>query len=396
MPTLPEGSIVAEHVWKRYRADRGKPKLHDQMVKLGRRIQGERQQWRWVLKDVSLEVKPGGSLALIGVNGSGKTTMLKVISKVTYQTAGHCQSQGRIGALLEVRSGVNPLLTGRENIYLYGSILGLTRRQISERFDTIVEFAELADAVDRQVKYFSSGMQVRLGFAIAAHLDPDILLVDEVLAVGDATFQQKCLQRISEVVADGTTLLFVSHDLAAVEAMCDRAIWLVDGSTRAAGATRDVLAQYRSAIEENAAVAMSPEGSVQVLDVEVTAPDDGPLTSGGEANARMVLNAPEAGEAHFFIGVSEGTAMPIFVVRHSTTFPKGEFELHCSLKDLPLPKGRYYLWLAMLAPSWLRTQPHLSWRPVRSFDISGPNPEKAPRGVMVLSPVWVDAAWKLS
>jgi ABC-type polysaccharide/polyol phosphate transport system ATPase subunit len=173
-----------------------------------------RPPYRWVLKDVGLEVGPGESLALIGINGSGKTTLLKIISQVTYQSAGLCTVRGRIGALLSVTAGLHPDLTGRENVYLYGAVLGMGRDNIKKRFNEIVEFAELEDAIDRQVKFFSLGMQMRLGFSIAAHLEPDILLVDEVLAVGDANFQQKCMQRIGEIVRNGTTLLYVSHDLA--------------------------------------------------------------------------------------------------------------------------------------------------------------------------------------
>ena len=142
-------------------------------------------------------------MALIGINGSGKTTLLKIISQVTYQTAGRCTVQGRIGALLSVTSGIHPELTGRENIFLYGAVLGMGRQTIRQRFDEIVEFAGLTDAIDRQVKFYSMGMQMRLGFSIAAFLEPDVLLVDEVLSVGDANFQQKCLKRIGEIVRHG-------------------------------------------------------------------------------------------------------------------------------------------------------------------------------------------------
>ncbi len=149
--------------------------------------------------------------------------------------------QGRIGALLSVTSGLHPDLTGRENVFLYGAVLGMSRERIRRQFDEIVEFAGLTDAIDRQVKFFSMGMQMRLGFSIAAYLEPDVLLVDEVLAVGDANFQQKCLKRIGEIVRDGTTLLYVSHDLASVEASCERAVWLADAVVRASGPTKDVV-----------------------------------------------------------------------------------------------------------------------------------------------------------
>ncbi|HXQ43278.1 MAG TPA: ABC transporter ATP-binding protein [Acidimicrobiales bacterium] len=393
MPTSADGTIIVEHVWKRFRSDRGRPNLRDQVAKIGRRLRGGGRDYRWVLKDINFELEPGGTMALIGINGSGKSTMLKVISRCMYQTAGRCETYGRIGALLEVRGGINPILSGRENIYMFGSLLGLSRRDINARFDTIAEFAEVTDAIDRQVKYYSSGMQVRLGFSIASHLDADILLVDEILAVGDANFQQKCLSRISEVVANGTTLLFVSHDLAAVEAMCERAIWLTEATTRASGPTAAVLGQYRGAIEEHAATA-SDGSSLRVLKVEVIGPDGGMARSGEDVMIRLALSAPEGGAARFFIGVSEGTAVPVFVARRLATFPEGDFEVKCALQNLPLPRGHYYVWLAV---EWTgNKRPAQPWKPVGSFDVFGPTRVAPPKGVMVLSPVLVPATWEFS
>ena len=216
-----DGTIVGEELWKRFRLDERPTYLQDRISGLGDRLRSrEGESWRWALSDISFRAEPGESWALVGANGAGKSTLLKIISRVMYQTAGRLEIAGRVGALIEVRAGITPLLTGRENIYVTGSIMGLKRRDVARRFDEIVAFAELEDAVDRQVKYYSSGMQMRLGFSVAAHLQPDILLVDEVLAVGDATFQQRCLDRIRAVLSEGTTLLFVSHDLAAVEATC--------------------------------------------------------------------------------------------------------------------------------------------------------------------------------
>jgi len=395
LPTSADGTVIVEHVWKRFRADAGEARLNAQLIRVGRRLVGKEQQWTWVLKDVNLEVKPGETVGLIGINGSGKSTLLKIISHAMYQTNGRCDTYGRIGALLEVRGGINPQLSGRENIYMFGSLLGLSRRQIAQRFDTIVEFAEVSTAIDRQVKFYSSGMQVRLGFSIAAHLDADILLVDEVLAVGDANFQQKCLQRISEVVASGTTLLFVSHDLAAVEAMCDRAMWLTESMVRAAGPTRAVLAQYREAIEEHAALASgTDDGALRVLKTEVTGPDDGPPRPGEAAKIRLVLRGPEGTSAFLFVGVSQGPAMPIFVTRHAVKLPSGEFEVRCLIRNLPIPKGRYYLWLSMISRK--NGEPVQGWAPVGHFDVFGAITDTPPKGVLVLSPVYVDATWESS
>jgi ABC-2 type transport system ATP-binding protein len=402
LPTLPEGSVRVDHVWKRFRADRAQPRLRDQMIHLGKRIGGSRAEWRWVLRDINLHVDPGDTVALIGVNGSGKSTLLKVISQVTYQTSGTCSVAGRIGALLEVRSGIHPELTGRENVYLYGAILGLNRRQIAERFDAIVEFAGVSDAIDRQVKFYSSGMQVRLGFAIAAFLEPAVLLVDEVLAVGDANFQQKCLMRISEVVQNGTTLLFVSHDLASVGAMCERSLWLEDSVVRADGPTGDVLQLYREAVNEQSALTVAHDGGSHVIKVEAAGPDGGQIFSGAPMTATFVVRMPEAGTAGFYVGVSEGTATPIFVIRKRIDFGSGDMEIECAMRDLPLPKGHYSLWIGIGANSFgvgaprLRRKPFLQWQSVGSFDVQGPLATRPPNGVMVLSPVHVDAQWKVS
>ncbi len=396
MPILPDGTIEVEHVWKKFRADRTAPKFYDQMKRFGRSIGSPgRHDYRWVLKDVNLEVPPGGTLALIGINGSGKTTMLKIISQVTYQSAGRCSVQGRIGALLGVTSGIQPELTGRENVFLYGAVLGMGRQTIRERFEEIVEFAGLTDAIDRQVKFYSMGMQMRLGFSIAAFLEPDILLVDEVLSVGDANFQQKCLNRIGEVVRLGTTLLYVSHDLASVEASCERAVWLADAVVQAVGPTKEVVSKYRSAVEQNAALATSSEGAVQVLKVEINASDGGQVRSESDLDICLRLQAPEAYDANFFIGVSQGTAFPMFIVRHSGSFPAGEFEVRCRLRHVPLSRGRYSLWPAMSGHARGKGKPLLPWRPVTSFDVMGPDLPKLPEGVMVLSPVYVGADWRV-
>ena len=396
MPTLPDGSIQVEEVWKKFRSDKTAPLFYDQMTRLTKRVtERGKPTYRWVLKDVNFEVAPGESLALIGVNGSGKTTLLKILSQVTYQTAGRCTVAGRIGALLSVTSGLHPDLNGRENIYLYGAVLGMGREDIRRKFDTIVEFAELTDAIDRQVKFYSMGMQMRLGFSIAAFLEPDVLLVDEVLAVGDANFQQKCLRRIGEIVRDGTTLLYVSHDLASVEASCDRAVWLSDAVVRAAGPTKEVVTMYRTAVEQSATLLSTKEGVVQVLKAELRATDGGQLRSECEVEVRLVLNAPERAMASFFIGISQGTAFPMFVIDHQGTMPEGDFEIVCKLGYLPLPKGHYSLWTAITGFPKGKKDPYLPWQPVVSFEAFGPDRMEPPEGVMALSPVYVGAEWQV-
>ena len=196
-----------------------------------------------------MRAEPGEAIGLIGANGSGKTTLLRLVNRVMYPYAGRVSVHGRVGALIEIRAGLHPELRGSENIYFFGSLLGLRRSEIAAHFDDIVEFAELEHAIDRQVKFYSSGMQMRLGFAAASFLDPAILLVDEVLAVGDSAFQQRCLARLRDLLIAGTTLVFVSHDLAAVEATCRRAIWLDGGVVRAEGSAPAVVGAYRESVE---------------------------------------------------------------------------------------------------------------------------------------------------
>jgi ABC-type polysaccharide/polyol phosphate transport system ATPase subunit len=217
--------------------------LHPWMRKL-KALRRPREEF-WALRDVSFEVERGQTLGIIGHNGAGKSTMLKLLASITSPTTGRIAINGRLSALIEVGSGFHPELTGRENIFLNGAILGMRRKEIAAKLDSIVEFAGVRQFLDVPVKRFSSGMYVRLGFSIAAHLDPDILLLDEVLAVGDAAFQEKCLTRIQELKRSGTTILFISHDLGAVQRVCDRTLLLRHGQIAADGDPMDVIEQYR-------------------------------------------------------------------------------------------------------------------------------------------------------
>src|SRR3984893_4850400 len=183
----------------------------------------------WALKDVSLEVREGEVLGVIGRNGAGKTTLLKILSRITRPTTGWAEITGRVGSLLEVGTGFHPELTGRENTYLSGAILGMSKREITSKFDEIVAFAELEKFIDTPVKHYSSGMYVRLAFAVAAHLEPEILLVDEVLAVGDIRFQKKCMGKMGDVARAGRTVVLVSHQLNQIRRLCQRALWMENG-----------------------------------------------------------------------------------------------------------------------------------------------------------------------
>src|ERR1019366_587471 len=198
----------------------------------------------WALRDVSLEVREGEVLGLIGRNGAGKTTLLKILSRITRPTTGWAEIQGRVRSLLEVGTGFHGELSRRENTYLRGSILGMSKREIDRKLDEIIAFAEIEQFIDTPVKHYSSGMYVRLAFAVAAHLEPDILLVDEVLAVGDASFQKKCIGKMDHVSHEGRTILFVSHNMAAMKALCTRAILIRDGALVGSGAVADMVDDY--------------------------------------------------------------------------------------------------------------------------------------------------------
>jgi len=242
---------------------RGKP---NPLLKIGQKDHGNHDgETIWALKDVSFEVKQGEVLGIIGRNGSGKSTLLKIITGVTAPTSGQVKARGRVASLLEVGTGFHPDLTGRENIYLNGAILGMKKAEINRKFDEIVAFSEVEQFIDTPVKRYSSGMYVRLAFAVAAHLDPEILLVDEVLAVGDAAFQKKCLGKMGDVARGGRTVLFVSHNLIAVQSLCGNAVWLDCGSIVQRGRCSQVVAEYLQ----------SSAGSVsskQVWDDPATAP----------------------------------------------------------------------------------------------------------------------------
>ncbi len=223
-PRHSEPAIRVEGLGKRFLLDGGK---HSAAALLSARVRED--QAFWALRDVSFTIAEGERVGIIGRNGAGKSTLLKLLSRVIAPSAGRAEIRGRVASLLEVGTGFNPLLAGRENIYLNAALLGLSRKQVEERLDDIVAFAELGRFIDEPIRVYSTGMRARLGFAIAAHIDPDVLMLDEVLSVGDASFQAKCLQRVGELVGADRTLVFVSHSVPAVRRFCDRCLWLDRG-----------------------------------------------------------------------------------------------------------------------------------------------------------------------
>ncbi|HEX3145611.1 MAG TPA: ABC transporter ATP-binding protein [Pyrinomonadaceae bacterium] len=238
----------------------------------------------WALKDVNVEIAPGEVVGIIGRNGAGKSTLLKILSRITEPTTGRVELRGRVGSLLEVGTGFHAELSGRENIYLNGAILGMTHNEIGRKFDEIVAFAEVGKFLDTPVKRYSSGMYVRLAFAVAAHLEPDILLIDEVLAVGDASFQRKCLNKMKDVGAQGRTVLFVSHNMPAVTRLCERTILLGDGTIVEDGPSHKVVGSYLKsqlgtmAAREWTEVAQAPGNEIAVLRAVRVRTEDGRIS----------------------------------------------------------------------------------------------------------------------
>jgi ABC-2 type transport system ATP-binding protein len=239
-------AVTFEHVSKSFRV------WHDRNDSLKTRLL-RRGEGRWseftALDDVSFDIDAGATFAIIGANGSGKSTSLKLIARILRPDAGQVNVEGRVSALLELGAGFHPDLTGRENIYLNGAILGLSKKMLDSRYDEIVGFAGLEDFIDSQVKTYSSGMFARLGFAVAVHVDPDVLLVDEVLAVGDYAFQRRCAERIADLRSGGRTIVVVSHDMGMIRQLCDQAVWIDHGKVRAIGHTLDVIEEYEKSAD---------------------------------------------------------------------------------------------------------------------------------------------------
>jgi ABC-type polysaccharide/polyol phosphate transport system ATPase subunit len=246
----------------------------------------------WALRDVSLSIAPGEAVGLVGRNGSGKSTLLRLIAGIIRPTTGRVETQGRVGSLLELGAGFHPDFTGRENVELNGALQGLSRAHLRERFDEIVAFAELEDAIDRPVRTYSSGMTMRLGFAIAAFLDADILLLDEVFAVGDESFQRKCFGVIASFKERGGTILFVSHDASAVERLCDRAVLLRDGSVAFDGSVHEAITRYRRFLADTGAAGARDGGPVGSGEARVVAARL--VTARGEARDRFLAGEPFA------------------------------------------------------------------------------------------------------
>ena len=370
-------AIRVEHLSKEYRIGQLRPGLTTLRETLtdalrapfgrGRRRDGSapstarpRDDRIWALKDISFEVKDGEVTGIIGGNGAGKSTLLKILSRVTEPTTGAVSIHGRVGSLLEVGTGFHADLTGRENVYLNGAIIGMRRRQIAARFDEIVAFAEVEQFIDTPVKYYSTGMYLRLAFAVAAHLEPDILIVDEVLAVGDQAFQAKCLAKIEALSRTGRTVFFVSHNMATVERLCSRCLLFRRGRLVAEGTPPEIVAQYQEAAVDLSghsdlrAHAGRSKDSVPIM-TDVTL-----LNEGGEATACLRMGSgltvrvglrdlPSPIRPNLGVVVKTALGVPVFGVNHRTVIRTPPPEaisrgwVSCRVADLPLMPGRYHL-----------------------------------------------------
>jgi lipopolysaccharide transport system ATP-binding protein len=300
----------------------------------------------WALKDVSFSVRRGDVVGLIGRNGAGKSTLLKILSRITEPTGGRVTIDGRVASLLEIGTGFHPELTGRENIFLNGAILGMRRAEIRRKFDEIVEFAEVARFLDTPVKRYSSGMYVRLAFAVAAHLEPEILIVDEVLAVGDTEFQKKCLGKMSEISGGGRTILFVSHNLAAIETLCTRAIYLAEGRVIRQGATTDVVATYLGKRDVRMKKGPAKAGNKLELTDFVMMPPE--VRTGESVSFELEFSASESGrmrECALLIHSLTGVRVALIDLREfhyvPSRFQKNRFSFRVRVPQLALSEGDY-------------------------------------------------------
>jgi len=322
----------------------------------------------WALKDVSFQIEAGEVVGIIGRNGAGKSTLLKILSGISDPTTGYADIYGRVGSLLEVGTGFHPELTGRENIYLNGAILGMKKSEIERKLDEIVAFAEINKFLDTPVKHYSSGMYVRLAFSVAAHLEPEILLVDEVLAVGDTAFQRKCLGKMDDVAKDGRTVLFVSHNMGLLQSLCERGIFLQYGAVFTDGTITEAVDAYLQTLEQAKSQDLSTridrkgQGPVRLVGTEITNNSNGSspiLKTGHPARFVFCVNASVPGLAcNFFIHDTIGQSITSFYSKvrgpEDSYDPKNSLKFICDLDELLLLPGRYRIDVAIVGDNKLQ------------------------------------------
>lgn len=360
----------------------------------------------WALRDVSFEVEQGEALGIIGHNGAGKSTILKLLTRIMEPTTGRIRTRGRVSALIEVGAGFHPEMTGRENIYLNGSILGMTRSEIASRFDEIVVFAELDKFIDTPVKRYSSGMYARLGFAVAAHVQPDILIVDEVLSVGDAAFQEKCSQRMQQLRDASRTVIFVSHNMGAVASLCDRVILLEHGKVALTASPQAAVKAYRESVllAERGSSAKAPGGSgavndsspLKISNVEILNGEGGwitrcdrPLKLRLHYCTRGVVTAPRLG-VHVVDGVGRVLAHASNAMAGCTRDLSGSGICDVTIRSLPLVPGTY--WAIAKASDAAGTVVYDDGSVCRELTVLPPT-EEPDTGVTRMGVLWADSEW---
>jgi lipopolysaccharide transport system ATP-binding protein len=357
-------AVEVRDLGKRYQigADQGSYMLLTERITQRVRSVGRRQPKEefWALRHIDFEVKRGETLGIIGHNGAGKSTLLKILSRITPPTEGEARLRGRVGALLEVGTGFHPELTGRENVFLNGAILDMKRQEIQRRFDEIVEFADIGPFIDTPVKRYSSGMQLRLAFSVAAHLEPEILIIDEVLSVGDLAFQQKCLGRMERASREGRTVVFISHNLPSVMNLCDRAMMLAEGRIAATGRVSEVIDHYvgdvTSDIERGLRDRQNRDGNGKLRFVDARYERNGQIidspTSGDDfeivfAYDKQTKESLRGARFNFSIHIL-GDGTPILDLDSGltgTSFAElpDQGEVRCKIDRCPLPAGQYYI-----------------------------------------------------
>jgi len=337
---------------------RGKEDPYSKVGVVNDRSAVAKDDYVWALKEINFEVQQGEVLGIIGKNGAGKSTLLKILSRVTSPTDGEIKTKGRIASLLEVGTGFHPELTGRENIYLNGAILGMTKSEIKNKEQEIIEFSGCQMYIDTPVKRYSSGMRVRLAFAVAAFLEPDILVIDEVLAVGDAEFQKKAIGKMQDISkGDGRTVLFVSHNMAAVKSLCTRAIVLEHGKTVFEGATDEAVDFYLKnstiTLQDNIKELESREGLGQVKLTKIEVVDESLITTGAELKIKLNFETTSGViPTRFGLTLSHFNEVKILNVNTALSNNDIDFskkEITCSIPNLPLVEGEYWVSIVVLS-----------------------------------------------
>ncbi len=368
--------VRLENVSKRF-VVRKDNSLKERLVTFGRIGKRHREDF-WALKDVSLSIKAGTTIGLIGHNGSGKSTLLKIVGGILDSTTGTVHNRGRIAALLELGAGFHPDLTGRENVYLNASILGLSKADTDARFDDILAFSGIGDFIDSQVKFYSSGMYVRLAFAVAVHTDPDILLVDEVLAVGDEAFQRKCLDKIREFQEQGCTIILVTHSLGQVVELCNRAVLLNRGEVVVDGDPADAVARFRDILEERRLADLKPHdtgsGGVGFTSVTATPTEAGPrgeVMPGADLIVDIKIHSSfSMSDLTIAVQVNSTSGQDVWgttTKRMGIVLPDlvGDHTLRFTIKDTRFGPGKFFLNLSVIDPSGVHLH---DWLQATSFD----------------------------